>query len=512
MKWFLFLSIFALVGAKKFQPQTVEDAAYWKQMGQDLLRQELNKRPINTAAKNVIFFLGDGMSIATVTAARIYKGQLAGQSGEEGHLSFDKFPYGALSRTYCVDAQVADSACSATAFLCGVKGNANTIGLDSNAIHKNCDTQNNPENRVDSIMTWAQEAKKGTGVVTTTRITHATPAGSYAHVASRLWEDDSFVLRDKADTSTCDDIAEQLVEHSPGKNFKVMLGGGRYGFLPKNISEPGKGNRLDGKNLIETWKVANPKGVYVTTDKQLSDIDFDGTDKLLGLFSDSLLPYNLESEGTETPTLTEMTQAAIKMLEKEAYGYVLLVEGANIDMGHHAGQAKLALDETVQFDLAIEAAVSMTNRSDTLIIVTADHAHTMTINGYPKRGNDIFGFAQKSLIDKKPYTTLSYANGPGYATAFDESGERPDLTNTDTTDKDFKQPATVPNIVESHGGEEVAIYAVGPQAHLFQGVYEQNYIAHVIGYAACIGPGMKFCDGNTQTLLSMSPSDRCTLV
>jgi len=512
MKWFLFLSIFALVGAKKFQPQTVEDAAYWKQMGQDLLRQELNKRPINTAAKNVIFFLGDGMSIATVTAARIYKGQLAGQSGEEGYLSFEKFPYGALSKTYCVDLQVADSACSATAYLCGVKTNVGTVGLDHNVVFKDCATQIS-ENEVDSIMDWAQEAKKGTGVVTTTRITNATPAGSYAHVASRYWEDDSFVHHDKANASKCDDVAEQLIERSPGNNFKVMLGGGRAGFLPKNIREPGKGNRLDGKNLIQTWKDANPNGVYVTTDKQLSEVDFDCTDKLFGLFSDTDdLPYHLESEGTETPTLTEMTQAAIKMLQKEPNGYVLLVEGGKIDLGHHDGRAKLALDETVQFDLAIEAAVSMTNRSDTLIIVSADHSHSMTLSGYPVRGNDILGIAMNSYADKKPSTTLSYSDGPGYATAFDGSGERPDLTNVDTTDKDFLQPATVPNKYESHAGEEVPIYAMGPQAHLFQGVYEQNYIAHVIGYAACIGPGMKFCDGNTQTLLSMSPSDRCTLV
>merc|ERR1712071_680000 len=272
----LFLSIFALVGAKKFQPQTVEDAAYWKQMGQDLLRQELNKRPINTAAKNVIFFLGDGMSIATVTAARIYEGQLVGLSGEEGYLSFEKFPYGALSKTYCVDLQVADSACSATAYLCGVKTNVGTVGLDHNVVFKDCATQIS-ENEVDSIMDWAQEAKKGTGVVTTTRITDATPAGSYAHIASRYWEDDSRMLRDKVNTTTCDDIAEQLIEHSPGNNFKVILGGGSSKFLPKNVNAPELGNRTDGKNLIQTWKDANPKGVYVTTDKQLSDVDFNNT-------------------------------------------------------------------------------------------------------------------------------------------------------------------------------------------------------------------------------------------
>jgi len=95
-------------------------------------------------------------------------------------------------------------------------------------------------------------------------------------------------------------------------------------------------------------------------------------------------------------------------------------------------------------------------------------------------------------LDRKPYTTLSYSNGPGYDTNW-SNGVRPDLTNVDTASDSFLQPASVPLSRETHGGDDVAIFALGPQAHLFQNVYEQHYIAHVIGYAACIGPGLHFC-------------------
>jgi alkaline phosphatase len=138
---------------------------------------------------------------------------------------------------------VADSACTATAYLCGIKIDVDTLGLDVNVIKKNCSTQIDPANQVDSVMTWAQvwklqlqyficrfsynfsfnqAANKATGIVTTTRVTHATPAGAYAHSANRDWEDDYAQSFDGVDSNTCDDIAEQLVLSSPGKNLKVM--------------------------------------------------------------------------------------------------------------------------------------------------------------------------------------------------------------------------------------------------------------------------------------------------
>ncbi|XP_057378290.1 alkaline phosphatase-like [Daphnia carinata] len=478
-----------------------EDAAYWKGTAQALLQAELNKKPIEAEAKNIIFFLGDGMSIATVTAARIYKGQKAGNTGEEEQLTFDKFPYTALSRTYCTDAQVADSACTATAYLCGVKTDIDTIGLDVNVVYKNCSTQNNGANRVSSIMAWAQAADKGTGIVTTTKVTHATPAGTYAHVANRDWEDDYAQSFDGVDTDNCDDIAEQLVFNDPGKNFKVILGGGRSYFMPTtttDIETGAKGRRRDGKNLVEEWKTAHPTGKYVTSRDELLNLDVSGTDAVFGLFSPAHMEYFLESSTANNPTLEQMTRTAIQMLQKETNGYILLVEGGRIDQAHHDGRAKLALEEAIQFDLAVAAALEMTSTDDTLIIVTADHSHTFTINGYPDRGNNLLGLSGDMGEDDKPYTTLSYANGPGYNTTF-ANGERINLTNVDTTADSYLQPSAVPIGSETHGGDDVAIFAIGPQAHLFQGVYEQHYIAHVMAYAACVGDGLKFCDAKSSS-------------
>lgn len=128
---------------------------------------------------------------------------------------------------------------------------------------------------------------------------------------------------------------------------------------------------------------------------------------------------------------------------------------------------------------------------DTLIIVTADHAHTLSINGYPKRGNDIFGVAQKSKADGVPYTTLTYATGgaASFQMITDENGKvhrkDPSLDKTDAFD--YVQQAAILTDENTHGGSDVTIHAIGPMAHLFHRVHEQNYVAHVISYAARIG-------------------------
>lgn len=141
----------------------------------------------------------------------------------------------------------------------------------------------------------------------------------------------------------------------------------------------------------------------------------DDTEYLLGLFESSHCQYHLDSVDSETePTLAEMTEAAIKLLSRDENGYFLFVEGGRIDHAHHSTYATKALDETEQFSEAIQKAIDLTSRSDTLVVVTSDHAHTMSISGYPDRGNPILGVGGTAK-DKLPYATLSYANGPGYS-------------------------------------------------------------------------------------------------
>ena len=129
-----------------------------------------------TAAKNVILFVGDGMGISTVTAARILEGQLRGESGEENQLSFEKFPYVALSKTYTVDQQTQDSAPTMTAMVTGVKTNDRTISVDQFVKFAEPDGAIVKQHALKTVLEMAEEKGLSTGVVTTTRVTHATPA------------------------------------------------------------------------------------------------------------------------------------------------------------------------------------------------------------------------------------------------------------------------------------------------------------------------------------------------
>lgn len=189
----------------------------------------------------------------------------------------------------------------------------------------------NESNHVYSIGNWAQKAGKATGVVTTTRVTHASPAGVYAHTANRDWESDTDVVKDNANPTECSDIASQLVYGETGLNLNVVMGGGRRNFIPKEIKdeEGQNGSRSDGQNLIEDWeKLRSMRGQnakYIWHKKDLVNIT--QYDNVLGLFESDHCKYNLDTNTETEPTLAEMTSAAIKILEKNENGYFLFVEG-----------------------------------------------------------------------------------------------------------------------------------------------------------------------------------------
>ena len=211
---------------------------------------------------------------------------------------------------------------------------------------------------------------------------------------------------------------------------------------------------------------------------------------LFGLFENSHMQYEADRtsalEKAGEPSLTEMTKKAIEMLRGNRKGFFLHVESGRIDHAHHAGNAKRALLDTIEFSNAIKKAYEMTDPDETLILVSADHSHVFTIAGYPHRGNPILGLVKSvPAVDGNPttldgdanglpYTTLSYANGPGWRSV------RPNLTNVDTAALEFLQEATVPMGAETHAGEDVAIFASGPKSHLVHGSMEQNWIFHVM--------------------------------
>ncbi|XP_046966050.1 membrane-bound alkaline phosphatase-like [Vanessa cardui] len=483
--------------SSKLQPRSLLDEKnkdHWRIQAQWTLRSKVAV-PLNTnVAKNVIFFLGDGMSITTLAATRVYLGRKHGYLGEEVKLSFETFPFTGLSKTYCVDNNVADSACSGTAYLTGVKANSGTVGLSGAVRRGDCEGQRDTTNSVTGLMDWAQQAGKSTGIVTTTRVTHATPAAAYAHSADRKWEADVDMPRHGL---RCEDIASQLVRGRVGSSIDVVLGGGRKNFYPTTEKDAQGyfGVRNDGRNLIREWLLkkeslgARPKYVYNKHDLQNIDSSYNS---VLGLFSSDHMPYHLEAE-EDDPTLSEMTQKAIEILSQNKNGYFLFVEGGRIDTAHHETKARKALDETAELAKAVEAALRLVNIENTLIVVTSDHSHTMTYSGYSKRGTDILGLTNTkyNASDNLPYSTLSYANGPGFKPH--EDFKRHNLMLDDMNNLNYTYPSLVPLPRETHGGEDVAVFAKGPWSHLFSGNYEQNYIPHAIAYTSCIGPGLTTC-------------------
>jgi len=430
-------------------------------------------------ARNIILFVGDGMGVSTITAARIFEGQMVpdNEGGEEHQLSFETFPYTALSKTYNTDAQTPDSAGTMTAMMTGVKSFMGSIAIAEDVMRGDCDASQGKE--LTSALDLAERAGKATGIISTARITHATPAATYAKSADRDWEHSA--------PSGCADIARQLVEYSNGDGLDVVLGGGLREFLPNDAG----GKREDGRNLTDEWQTTTG-GTFVTDRDQFLAVDTQSTNKLLGLFNLSHMDY--EADRTEhgnnsEPSLEEMTETAIRMLGNNGKGYFLMVEAGRIDHAHHAGNAAKALWDTIALSRAVKKATELTDEKDTLIIVTADHSHVFTMAGYPRRGNPILGLVENQdgslsiASDDKPYTTLGYTNGPGAAGTLDGSGERVELTAEDTTSVDFMQQATVPMGSETHAGEDVAIYARGPGAPLVRSTLEQNVIFHVMNYA-----------------------------
>lgn len=258
---------------------------------------------------------------------------------------FEDFPFTANSKTYCVNKQVSDSACTATAYLHGKKAMGSTIGLNAKATRKNCLDSMDPEKRSESIASWAIKAGKSAGLVTTTRVTHASPAGVYANIAYRHWEDDYSITADKCDAEYVDDITEQLVHGETGKKLKVVFGCGSRQFV--NASEAihgSSGYRTDGKNLLDEWKQMDATRTYVDDRHSLLNLDPTKVDQVLGLFDWSHCPYNLnvqrDSLQETKPSLTEMTEKAIDILSQNNEGFFLFVEGGRIDHGHHETRAK----------------------------------------------------------------------------------------------------------------------------------------------------------------------------
>lgn len=516
----ILLATFLLAGL--IPAGTGADPAQWHEQGQAALARARDL-PRSSRARNVILFVGDGMGVSTVTAARILAGQLRGEPGEENLLAFERLPYLALSKTYNTDQQVSDSAGTMTAMVTGVKTRAGVLSVDESV--QRADWAGARGHELPTLIERAEQRGLATGIVTTTTVTHATPAAGYAHSADRNWEDDSS-LPQEAREADYPDIARQLIEFPHGDGLELVLGGGRKRFLPAataagesapsdplaSMLAPQRGDqggkRLDGRDLTAEW-AARDGAIYVATREQWDDIDWSSGPRVLGLFAWSHLDFAAHRARMPDapPPLEELTAKAIARLSQNDAGFVLVVEAGRIDHGHHASSAYLALHDTIELSRAVQAALDAVDLDETLIVVTADHDHTLAMAGYAKRGNPILGLSRSPHPEHgeilatdglgKPYTTLGYLNGPGwigpskgqpqgakryphYTRKWEaEAGPRPVLSDEQVQSPDYLQESAIPMMSETHTGHDVPIYAAGPGAHLFHGVHEQSYIYHV---------------------------------
>lgn len=459
-----------------------QDASWQLARGDVMARLQRAERP--QAARNVILFVADGLSIPTIAAARIYDGQDRGESGVENVLSFETFPNVALVKTYNTDRQVSDSASTATAMVTGIKTRTGAISVAATQGFESCEQ--------DTVMPWtlaeiAEDRGMASGVISTARLTHATPATMYSHSLSRGWETDG-ELPEIAVAAGCVDIAAQLLSFRSGDGVDVILGGGRRSFRPTEMG----GVRTDGRDLVAEWRESGRGGVSVESAAEFRALPIDGTEPVFGLFSDSHMSYEADRDASEEPSLAEMTGFAIDRLSQNENGYVLMVEAGRVDHAHHGTNAYRALTDTQAFSEAIATAIERVDLDETLIVVTADHGHTMTFSGYPARGNPILGLVRTNdasnpgstelsltmADDGGPYTALGYQNGRN--PRLDDSEP---LTDEMVADTEFMQQAGFPRMSETHSGADVALYAAGPRAHNFGGSLEQNSVFHLMAYA-----------------------------
>ena len=440
-------------------------------------------------AKNIIFFLGDGMGPVTKTAARIYK------HTESGSLAMDTMPYTARIKTFSLDAQTTDSAPSMAAYMTGVKERNDVLSMSGDTLAKppgkdvatgvsnavtNCAANGNGT-PVMTLTEYAIAAGKATGTVTTTRLTHATPAATYAHSCHRDAEYE---------------IARQAVPGGAGANPKlgtgldVMMGGISYYWRPYVAVTTPRG-RPDGRNLVAEMQA---NGYTFATDlASMNAAPTTSGSKLLALFDFALpqghMSYNVDRDPTKEPSLSEMTSKAIDILSKNPKGYFLMVEGGRIDHALHGTNAKRALEDTIAFDDAIKMALGKVDLTDTLIVVTADHDHTMAFNGYGKRGSPILGnninyqTGKPSLdADGVPYSTLVFGNGPN------RKDTRVTVDTSIVEGLDYQQEAAIRtnNGGESHGGGDVQLYSAGAAAKTFKGTMDNTKVFSLVKSAGAL--------------------------
>jgi alkaline phosphatase len=460
--------------------------------------------PETPKAKNIIFLLGDGLSVAHRTGARIMsKGMTEGKA--DGRLNMDELDRMAFVGTSSTEAVATDSANTMSAYMTGHKTAVNALGVYADRTPGSLD-----DPKVETIAeALRRQTKKSIGIVTTSELQDATPAAVVAHTRKR---------GDKAE------ITGMMLDVKPD----VVLGGGSAYFIGKDT--PGS-KRKDDKDYIKLFQEA---GYALATDKsELEKAAGSNSGKILGLFHtgnmDTVLDRDFLKKGTvekfpNQPGLVEMTKVAIDQLSKNQDGFFLMVEAANIDKMSHPLDWDRALMETIEFDKAIGVAQEFAAKNpDTLIVVTGDHTHGVSIIGtvddekpgtemrekvgtYAAAGfpnyTDENGDGYPDKIDVTRRLFLSANNGPDHYETFRPKMDGPFVPAIQNEQKEYVAnqaykdvpgavfvQGNIPKDSDSgvHAVDDVVLQSTGPGSEGFKGYMEQSDVYRVLADTFALG-------------------------
>lgn len=415
------------------------------------------KNPVSHP-KNIIFMIGDGMGMTQVSAASYMKGE----GYEAGKLALNTFKQAGMVTTHSRDNIVTDSAAAGTALASGYKTDNGVLGKVPKGKEPRKDKK---YHEVPTVLDHFQKKGKSTGLVSTARITHATPAAFAAHVDHRDQENE---------------IAVQLLE----KNVDVLLGGGKRHFLPKQNG----GNRKNKDTLLET---AKSKGYSFVEDKQ--GLEKSDSSKLLGLFNDSHLSYELDRRLTKEPSLKEMTRKSLDVLDENKQGFFLMVEGGRIDHAGHANDPATIIQDTLAFDEAVREALEFAKKDrDTLVVVTADHE----TGGMSIGAKGLYGFNKDTITKVKRSSeyiasqldenrsNIKEVMGQYAGITKLSAEEEKILRNTKNPEqsiaKVISDRALIGWATTGHTAAHAPIYAYGPQSQSFTGTMDNTDIPKIM--------------------------------